>query len=85
MRIDQFLKKTLLLKQRGVAKELCDKRYIKINGRYTKPSKHICAGDIIEIETMKGVKQYEVLVVPSGNIKKDERHRYYEEKSAGRG
>jgi ribosomal 50S subunit-recycling heat shock protein len=80
VRVDQFLKKTLLLKQRGVAKELCDKKYIKINGQYTKPSKHVSAGDVIEIETMKGVKQYAVLMVPTGNVKKGERHLYYEER-----
>jgi ribosomal 50S subunit-recycling heat shock protein len=70
----------MLLKQRGVAKELCDKKYIKINGQYIKPSKHICAGDVIEIETMKGIRQYKVLMVPSGNVKKGDRHQYYEER-----
>jgi ribosomal 50S subunit-recycling heat shock protein len=69
----------MLLKQRGVAKELCDKRYIKINGQYTKPSKHVCAGDVIEIETMKGVRQYRVLMIPTGNVRKGERDQYYEE------
>lgn len=69
----------MLLKQRGVAKELCDKKYIKINGQYTKPSKHVCAGDIIEIETMKGVRQYRVLMIPDGNVRKGERNHYYEE------
>ena len=70
----------MLLKQRGVAKDLCDKRYIKLNGQYTKPSKHVCAGDIIEIETARGVRQYKVLMVPTGSVKKGERTLYYEEK-----
>ena len=79
MRVDQFLKKTLLLKQRTTAKILCDKQYVKINGQYTKPSKHVGIGDIIEIETAKGISQYRVLMIPSGNVKKSERDVYYEE------
>lgn len=79
MRVDQFLKKTLLLKQRTTAKMLCDKQYVKINGQYTKPSRHVGIGDIIEIETAKGISQYKVLMIPSGNVKKSERSEYYEE------
>ena len=79
MRVDQFLKKTSLLKQRTTAKILCDKQYVKINGQYTKPSKHVGIGDIIEIETAKGISQYRVLMIPSGNVRKSMRDVYYEE------
>ena len=81
MRVDQFLKKTLLLKQRTTAKMLCDKQYIKINGQYTKPSRHVGIGDVIEIETAKGTSQYRILMIPSGNVKKSEKGLYYEEVS----
>lgn len=79
MRVDRFLRKTLLLKQRAVAKILCDKQYVKINGHYTKPSKQVGIGDIIEIETAKGIKQYKVLMIPSGNVRKGDHKFYYEE------
>ncbi len=79
MRIDQFLKKTLLLKQRQVAKELCDKNFIKLNGKYTKASKHVSVGDVIEIETLKGLARYRVLMLPHGNVRKDETDMYYAE------
>ncbi len=79
VRVDQFLRKTLLLKQRALAKTLCDKQYVKINGQYAKPSKHVVVGDIIEIETAKGKKQYRILVIPSGNVRKSDRDNYYEE------
>lgn len=75
----------MLLKQRGVAKQLCDRKYIKINGQYIKPSKHVYAGDIIEIETMRGIKQYKILMVPTGNVKKGERGQYYEERVSDAG
>jgi ribosomal 50S subunit-recycling heat shock protein len=79
MRIDQFLKKTLLMKQREVAKKLCDKNFIKLNGKYIKPSKHVSVGDVIEIETVKGLKLYRVLGIPQGNMKRNESGNYYEE------
>lgn len=79
MRIDQFLKKTLLLKQRQMAKDLCEKNFIKLNGKYTKASKHVSVGDIVEIETMKGMKRYRVLMLPQGNVKKNEADMYYSE------
>ncbi|MDH4211605.1 MAG: S4 domain-containing protein [candidate division WOR-3 bacterium] len=79
MRIDQFLKRTLLMRQRQVAKKLCDKNFIKLNGKYTKASKHVSIGDVIEIETMKGLRHYRVLMIPQGNVKKNESDLYYAE------
>jgi len=79
VRVDQFLRKTLLIKQRAVAKTLCDKQYVKLNGQFTKPSKHVEIGDIVEIETPNGIKQYKILILPSGNVKKSDRDKYYEE------
>jgi ribosomal 50S subunit-recycling heat shock protein len=79
VRVDQFLRKTLLLKQRAAAKILCDKQYVKLNGHYTKPSKHVAIGDMIEIETASGIKQYRVLMIPSGNVRKGDQEQYYEE------
>lgn len=79
MRIDQFLKKTSIVKKRSDAKTLCDENLVKINGRYIKPSKTTVAGDLIEIETLKGTKRYKVLKIPNGNIKKGEITLYYEE------
>jgi ribosomal 50S subunit-recycling heat shock protein len=73
------MRRTLLLKQRALAKTLCDKQYVKINGQYTKPSKHVVVGDIIEIETVNGKRQYRILMIPSGNVRKSDRDKYYEE------
>lgn len=80
MRIDQFLKKTRLAKQRETAKELCDHEYVRINGHSVKPSRQVRAGDVIEIETATGTKQYLVLAVPAGNVRKGESGLYYREK-----
>jgi ribosome-associated heat shock protein Hsp15 len=79
MRIDQFLTKTSLLKQRSAAKILCDQGSVRLNGQYAKPSKQINIGDVIDIEAPTGSKRYRVLLIPSGNIRKGERSTYYEE------
>lgn len=81
MRIDQYLKKTHLAKQREAAKELCAQQLVKINGQYTKPGRPVREGDIIEIETIDGARSYEVLAIPEGNIKKGEAGRYYRQRS----
>ncbi len=84
MRTDLFLKKTLLIKQRSAAKELCDKELVKVNGVVAKPSREIKIGDLIEIETIKGIARYRVLKIPVGNVKKTEVTEYYEDCSNNR-
>ena len=79
MRVDQFLKKTSLLKQRSAAKELCDRQFIKVNGQYVKPARQINVGDVIEIETAAGMVQYQVLMIPGGTVRKGDRELYYQE------
>jgi len=79
VRIDLFLKKSLIFKKRSEAKVMCSKNLVKINGKYSKPSKTVSPGDVIEIETLKGVRKYKVLNIPTGNITKNETHLYYEE------
>jgi ribosomal 50S subunit-recycling heat shock protein len=58
---------------------MCDKNYIRLNGKYIKPSKIVKPGDLIEIETAKGMKLYKILKLPKGNVKKNERDLFYEE------
>jgi ribosomal 50S subunit-recycling heat shock protein len=79
MRCDLFLKKVLLFKKRTEAKDMCNKNLIKLNGKYTKPSKTVSIDDTIEIETYKGVKKLKVLKIPSSNVRKNDITSYYEE------
>ncbi len=85
MRIDQFLKKTLLVKQRETAKELCDRGFITINGQHAKPARPVSVGDVIKIDSVDGQKQYRVIAIPGGNVKKSEGCQYYREEGAGHG
>ncbi len=58
---------------------MCNKNLIKLNGRYAKASKTVNPGDLIEIETVKGIRKIKVLQIPQRNIGKDETELYYEE------
>lgn len=79
MRIDLLFKNMLIFKKRNEAKEMCLNNLIKVNGQYTKPSKKIQEGDIIEIETTQGIRKIRVLQIPKGNISKQDKSQYYEE------
>jgi ribosomal 50S subunit-recycling heat shock protein len=78
MRLDLFLKKTMIIKQRTKAKEFCEKELVRVNGKVAKPSCEIKIGDVIEIETIKGINKYKVLKIPEGNVKKSDTNQYYE-------
>jgi ribosomal 50S subunit-recycling heat shock protein len=54
---------------------------VRVNGQYAKPSKQINAGDVVEIMLPSGSKQYKILMIPGGNIRKGERNTYYEDMS----
>jgi ribosomal 50S subunit-recycling heat shock protein len=49
MRLDKFLKVSRLIKRRTLAKEVCDQGRIQINGRPSKASSEVKAGDLLTI------------------------------------
>lgn len=68
MRLDLFLKKTRLLKQRTLAKELCDAGLVLVNGRPAKPSQNVRARDLIRVQATHRVVEVRVLQLPRGNV-----------------
>ncbi len=82
MRLEQYLSRVGLVKRRTVAKQLCDNGIVKINGARSKPSREIDVGDIISIGGNRPVTA-EVLEIPGGNVKKEEREKYCKTISAG--
>ncbi|OPX18067.1 hypothetical protein BXT86_03145 [candidate division WOR-3 bacterium 4484_100] len=62
-----------------IAKIMCDKNYVRLNGHYVKPSKAVNIGDLLEIETPKGTRKFLIQDIPTGNVKKAERNLYYQE------
>lgn len=50
MRLDKFLKVSRIIKRRSVAKEIADKKRIKINGTTAKSSSKVSEGDELAIK-----------------------------------
>lgn len=68
-----------MVKKRNDAKTMCDKNLVKLNGNYVKPSKSVNIGDIIELESFKGIRTVRILNIPGGNVNKGDADLYYEE------
>ena len=80
MRLDQYLSKIGIIKRRAIAKEMADSGLIRVNNQRGKPSKEVNVGDIIQIGGSRPVG-IEIIMLPLGNIKKDDRERYYKKLS----
>lgn len=76
MRLDQYLSKLGIIRRRTAAKQTADADLIKINGQTGKPSKEIKTGDIIQIGGEESLT-IEILKIPAGNVRKDERDKYF--------
>lgn len=71
MRLDKFLKVSRIIKRRTVANEACSLDRVKVNGKPSKPSKEVAAGDKIAIRFGDKELVFEVLSVPAGNVSKE--------------
>ena len=49
MRLDKFLKVSRIIKRRTLAKEVCDRQQVMVNGRTAKAGTVIDIGDVVEI------------------------------------
>ncbi|MGM9873997.1 MAG: S4 domain-containing protein [Bacilli bacterium] len=67
MRIDLFLKKTMIVKRRVVAQELVSSGKILLNKKIVKPSAEVKTNDIISINIPGREKEY----VASIELRKD--------------
>ena len=76
MRLDIFLSKIGIIKRRTMAKELADSGLIKVNDKKAKPARDIEPSDIIRISGRKAIV-IEVLKLPKGSVRKEERPDYY--------
>jgi ribosomal 50S subunit-recycling heat shock protein len=76
MRLDLFLCKTGLAKRRTLAKEIADAGLVKVNSQKAKPGREINERDIIEIGGNRAVA-VEVLMIPGGSVRKEDREKYY--------
>ena len=63
MRLDKWLKLSRIIKRRSVAKGVCDRGRIYLNGTIGKASHTVHKGDLVELHMEKRVRRFEVLEV----------------------
>lgn len=78
MRVDKLLSKLCLVKTRSIAKNACDKKLIKINGKIAKASAMIVDNDIIDYELYGYFNKIKITEVPKGNVSKAKAPKFYE-------
>lgn len=77
MRIDLFLKRSRIIKQRDAAKKACDRGMVTISGRSAKPGHQVAAKDVVVVAWPDRRLEFEVLDVPEGNVSKDRAQSMY--------
>ena len=77
MRLDIFLKKTGLIKQRSLAKEICENGLVRVDGRIAKAGKEMGPGRTMEIDLETERLEIEVLDLPARNYKKEQGRAFY--------
>jgi ribosomal 50S subunit-recycling heat shock protein len=76
LRLDLFLKKVCIVRQRSAAKEICDAGAVQMNGHQAKPGQDVEPGDLLQIHYAHRELELRVLEIPHGNIAKREVVRY---------
>lgn len=82
MRIDKWLSSVNVVKRRTIAQDMVKSGVVYINGVVAKPSKSVKVGDRIKIEYLNGVKEIEVLAIPTTKtVPKSKKDEYVKELS----
>ena len=66
MRVDLFLKRSRIIKQREAAKKACDRGMVSIAGKPAKPGHQVAAKDIVVVKWPHRRLEFEVMDVPDG-------------------
>jgi ribosomal 50S subunit-recycling heat shock protein len=77
LRLDTFLKRVGLLKQRRLAREMCDRGRVRLNGITAKPGKEVAPGRTLEIEFKREILEIEVTGLPDRNYRKSDGEAFY--------
>jgi len=77
LRLDIYLKRVGLVKQRTLAKELCDEGMVKVDGGKARAGKEIAPGRMLEIEFRFETLKIEVTGLPERNYRKTDGEAFY--------
>jgi ribosomal 50S subunit-recycling heat shock protein len=72
-----FLKRVGLIKQRSLAKAICDEGLVKLDGRTAKAGKDVGPGRLLEIDLATERMEIEILDLPGRNYKKEKGRAFY--------
>lgn len=78
MRVDVYLKKSCLVKQRSLAQKLVRGGHVSIPGRKVKPASEVQEGEQLTITFPDRRLTVKILAVPSGNISRAAAREGYE-------
>ena len=78
MRLDAFILKSLLIRRRELAKQLCDEGMVRVNGIPRKASQDVKAQDELEFPLYNRVLKVRVLELPEGNVRKADQWSLFE-------
>jgi ribosomal 50S subunit-recycling heat shock protein len=70
VRVDYFLKVSRIVKRRPLAKEMCDKKLIAINGATVKSGKDVTVGDILTVQFPSRTVKVRIEQVPTRAVSK---------------
>jgi ribosomal 50S subunit-recycling heat shock protein len=77
MRIDLFLKLMGIAKTRMIAKRMCEKAQVLLEGKPVKPSAEIKAGEVLEILIPEREGRIQILEIPQTNsVAKHDREKF---------
>jgi len=77
MRLDYFLKISRIVKRRPLAKEMCDKKLVQVNGHVAKAGKEIEEGDTIAVKFRNRALTVQVAQVPQRSVSKKDASSLY--------
>jgi ribosomal 50S subunit-recycling heat shock protein len=77
VRLDVFLKRIGLIRQRGLAKRICDEGLVRMDGGAAKAGKEVGPGRVVEIDLDTERLRIEVLGLPARDYKKEEGRVFY--------
>ncbi len=78
MRLDLFLKKTLIVKRRTLANELVRSGRVMLNDSLAKPGRDVKPGDVVELPIHRRRLKIRIIEIPVRPVKKGTELQYYE-------
>lgn len=77
MRLDVFLKRAGIFKQRVLARETCDRGGLTVDGRPARAAKEVEPGRVIRLETDREELEIEIVGLPERNYKRKDGEAFY--------